>query len=452
MAYRQILHSACRTLHRHRLTSVSPSAAVAVSPPAQYCRRPPSTASSRIALPPSCRTLSASAQTPSTGSRCCGAAASILFRRHSSDSGSQFRDDYASRDDDNDNEAPGGENPAICRRHRRRRRRETLKCGRARRKWISGQQRQRGREEEDSIASEVGGGGGGGGGNGQHRVDEGTKKNTTNHDGDLPPGFKHDDLSSSNTLFGIPIGNPIRDRYIRSQQKVIYPKTLAGWRTVFRQTWETYLWTFEGFLIKEKRRDADGNVIPEEEEICTDEREGSDERPRGEGSGRGGGDKSLRDKANDAAGTIAENVTKNIITITHETPKLVKLGQEITGASTKEDLKVWVGDMLKLGTACLTEFMSGYRRGRDEEIDRMLHEYFKELDEEKKGPDDAVDPADSGEGESKEDEVGVVAQRRMRGTRSWGRSERRRLKALADRVKTELPDTATPNNKELRNE
>jgi hypothetical protein len=46
------------------------------------------------------------------------------------------------------------------------------------------------------------------------------------------------------------------------------------------------------------------------------------------------------------------------------------LGQEITGASTKEDLKVWVGDMLKLGTECLTEFMSGYRKGRDEEIDR----------------------------------------------------------------------------------
>jgi hypothetical protein len=108
------------------------------------------------------------------------------------------------------------------------------------------------------------------------------------------------------------------------------------------------------------------------------------------------------------------------------------LGQEITGASTKEDLKVWVGDMLKLGTACLTEFMSGYRKGRDEEIDRMLHEYFKELDEEKKGPDDDDDDA------AEVDEVGVAAQRRMRGKRSWGRSERRRLKkALGDGVKTE---------------
>ena len=251
-------------------------------------------------------------------------------------------------------------------------------------------------------------------------------KNNTNHD-DLPPCYKIDD-GSGNTLFGIPIGNPIRDRYIRSQQKVIYPKTLAGWRTVFRQTWETYLWTFEGFLIKEKRRDADGNVIPEEEE--GPDEEGSDERPRDE-SGKGE-DRSLQDKASDAAGMIAENVKKNISAITHETPRLVKLGQEITGASTKEELRVWVGDMLKLGTACLTEFMSGYRKGRDEEIDRMLHEYFKELDEEKKGPDDDDDAV------AEVDEVGVAAQRRMRGKRSWGRSERRRLKkALGDGVKTE---------------
>ena len=392
-----------------------------------------------------------------TGSRCFGyAAASILssFRHHSSDSGSkQFRDDDASRDDDDDNdEIPGGENPAA----RRRRRRETLKCGRrARRKRISGWGRQRrGKEEEgDSTASDIGVRGGGGG-DGRDRVDEGTKKNTTTNyrDGDLPPGYKRDgDGGGGNTLFGIPIGNPIRDRYIRSQQRVVYPKTLAGWRTVLGQTWETYLWTFEGFLIKEKRRDANGNVIPEEEEEASmDEKEGSE-------SG-GGGEKSLRDKAGDAAGVISENVKKNISTITHETPRLVKLGQEITGASTKEDLKVWVGDMLKLGTACLTEFMSGYRKGRDEEIDRMLHEYFKELDEEKKGPDDddaAADPvAASGEGgESRVDEVGVAVQRRMRGKRSWGRRERRRLKkALGDGVKTELPpDTATPNDKELRN-
>ena len=135
------------------------------------------------------------------------------------------------------------------------------------------QRRGREEEEEDSIASDIGGGGGGGGGDGQDRADEGTeKKNTTTdyyRDGDLPPGHKRDGGDGGgggNTLFGIPIGNPIRDRYIRSQQKVIYPKTLAGWRTVLEQTRETYLWTFEGFLIKEKRRDANGNVIPEEEE------------------------------------------------------------------------------------------------------------------------------------------------------------------------------------------
>jgi hypothetical protein len=281
-------------------------------------------------------------------------------------------------------------------------------------------------------------------------------KNNTSDD-DLPPGYNNDD-GSGNTLFGIPIGNPIRDRYIRSQQKVTYPKTLAGWRMVFRQTWDTYLWTFEGFLIKEKRRDADGNVIPEVEgpevegpevegqEVEGPDAEGSDERPREEPGEEE--DRSLQDKANEAADIIVSNVQKNISTITRETPRLIKMGQDITGASTKEEMRVWVGDMLKLGTACLSEFMKGYRKGRDEEIDRMLHEYFKELDEEK--GQDAADPMES-EGALQEDKVGA-AQRMKKGKRSWGRSERRRLKALADRMKNAFPDNATPNNNELRNE
>ena len=239
-------------------------------------------------------------------------------------------------------------------------------------------------------------------------------------------GFKNED---GNTLFGIPIGNPIRERYIRSQQKVTYPRTLSGWRTVFRRTWETYLWTFEGFLIKEKRRDADGRVVPEDAED-EDEDDGSGER-RG---GPGGGEEieGPRDGAAEAAGAIADNVRKNVSAMTRETPELLRMGKEITGASTKEEMREWVGDQLRLGTACLSEFMKGYRRGRDEEIDRMLNEYFRELDEGRGGSDAADDPS-VGAGAYRADDGGV-ALRTKRGKRTWGRSERRRLKALDNRM------------------
>ena len=48
---------------------------------------------------------------------------------------------------------------------------------------------------------------------------------------------------------------------------------------------------------------------------------------------------------------------------------------------TSEDIKKVAEDILQLVTDCLKEFMAGYRKGRDDEIDKMLNEYFKEEEE-----------------------------------------------------------------------
>jgi hypothetical protein len=37
--------------------------------------------------------------------------------------------------------------------------------------------------------------------------------------------------------------------------------------------------------------------------------------------------------------------------------------------------------MMKLATDCLREFMAGYRQGRDQEVEKMMNEYFQEEDE-----------------------------------------------------------------------
>ena len=38
-----------------------------------------------------------------------------------------------------------------------------------------------------------------------------------------------------------------------------------------------------------------------------------------------------------------------------------------------------ISESMRLATDCLKEFMAGYRKGRDEEVDKMLHKYFQEL-------------------------------------------------------------------------
>ena len=49
---------------------------------------------------------------------------------------------------------------------------------------------------------------------------------------------------------------------------------------------------------------------------------------------------------------------------------------------------------LRLANDCVGEFMRGYRKSRDDEIEKMMNVYFKEFDEkedEKEGDDDDDD-------------------------------------------------------------
>ena len=219
----------------------------------------------------------------------------------------------------------------------------------------------------------------------------------------------------SNSAKDIVFGNPIRDRYIRNQQKINYPKTWSGWKEVFRKTKDTYLWTFEGFLLPVKKRDEHGNVIPDDK--INEDEDDADEKT------------TMKEKATDAANQMAGNLQKNISTIQQEAPKLVKMGQDVTGISSREELRAWVGEQLKLGTACLTEFMKGYRAGRDDEVDKMLHEYFKDLDEEKN--DTTTNAVDGAQTESGDTDTRSPKQRRL-----WGRKERRRAKGMSSKIGT----------------
>ena len=294
----------------------------------------------------------------------------------------------------------------------------TLKYGRANRKITKSRQR-----NEDSIESKI---------NAESsQVFDKSKNDNSRDDVDEtntttsppPEGYT---LPNGEFVFGSPhFGNPIRERYLRSLQPINYPKSIHGWRSLFRKSWEKYTWTFEGFLLKEKKRDEYGNVIQrkEGEDTNDEELEVNDT-------------KSLRAAATDAASGIANNVQQNITTLQQEAPHILRMGQQVTGISTKEELREWVRDQLKLGTACLTEFMAGYRKGRDEEIDRMLHAYFNELEGDNTKEVQHIggdENRNNNESSSLDEKASEIQQHRMSGKRAWGRSERRRLKELSNR-------------------
>jgi hypothetical protein len=210
---------------------------------------------------------------------------------------------------------------------------------------------------------------------------------------------------------GIPTGNPIRQAYIESQIKWKYPRTLEGWRICCRRAWNTYLWTWEGTLLFEKERDERGNIIgvlKKKEEDEEDEEKTTTKE-------------TIKEKATDVAVHVSQNVQKNVITIQQEAPKLLETAQRLTGITTKEELRQWATEQLKLGTECLSMFMKGYREGRDKEVDNMLHEYFKELDETKQNASETL----VSNGVDLTDEAPKA---RVRDNRPWGRKARRKQK------------------------
>ena len=277
-------------------------------------------------------------------------------------------------------------------------RRKLLNCGRARRKLLLKQAQATHKvKHEDSINS----------------VTATDKKTIPSPSNDNEQENNISSKSPSEILFGAPMSNPIRERYIRSQQKINYPKTWSGWKEVFRKTKDIYVASFEGFLLPVKKRDENGNIIADDG-LDTEEEDGDEKT-------------TMKDQAKDAANEIANNVQKNIFTIQQEAPKLLKMGQQVTGISSKEELRTWVGEQLKLATACLTEFMKGYRSGRDDEVDKMLHEYFKDLDDQKEMTSESTNAVAEHQSESGDDKSHKRQERRL-----WGRKERRRAKAMSN--------------------
>jgi len=85
---------------------------------------------------------------------------------------------------------------------------------------------------------------------------------------------------------------------------------------------------------------------------------------------------------------IGDNAAKNLHIVRKDAQSLLEHTKETTGIRTQEDMKALASEAMKTATECIREFMTGYRKGRDTEIDKMLHEYFQEEEKTQEQTDD----------------------------------------------------------------
>jgi hypothetical protein len=90
---------------------------------------------------------------------------------------------------------------------------------------------------------------------------------------------------------------------------------------------------------------------------------------------------------------IGDNASRNLRLVRRDAQYLLEQAKERTGIRSQEDVKALASEMMQIATECIKEFMAGYRQGRDQEIDKMLHEYFKDEDQVKHEQSKKADPS-----------------------------------------------------------
>lgn len=193
---------------------------------------------------------------------------------------------------------------------------------------------------------------------GAQASDSETRTNLEDSKGDQEEEYRESD-SLYKILWGEPQPTPAELEQTQNQ----WPETFAEWKEVLSKSWLQYRLSWEGFFSNHGAEDGkkDEGVFSKgiDFELDVDE---------------------LRARQKEMQKNMADSLGRNLNTIEKEGTNLTELAKDKTGIHSKEELAKWAGDQIKLATACLNQFMSGYREGRDDEVDNMLNEYFKEFD------------------------------------------------------------------------
>ena len=133
-------------------------------------------------------------------------------------------------------------------------------------------------------------------------------------------------------------------------------RIVHSYSELFQRAWEEYKLTWEGFRGKSENEEEREQEIDVEDKV-----------------------NEAFEFVEDQQKEIKSNVKKNMKLIKEEGGDIVDMLKDTTGIRTKTDAKKWAMKQLRLANECVAEFMKGYREGRDEEIDKMMNEYFKDI-------------------------------------------------------------------------
>lgn len=162
---------------------------------------------------------------------------------------------------------------------------------------------------------------------------------------------KQEDEEDTRTIQDLVFPNPYKGEPLPNSKR--WPRTTSEWIKVLSKTWSDYVWTWRGFWT------SSGFLV----EDPADQAQPTETPPKEAGS------------------TVQENVQQNTEFLKTEAKNIKDQVQAATGIYTVDDLRRVAGQTMQLATECVKEFMQGYRKGRDEEVDKMLHEYFTDLKE-----------------------------------------------------------------------
>lgn len=143
----------------------------------------------------------------------------------------------------------------------------------------------------------------------------------------------------------------------QAQEKLPMPRSPSEFVKVwshavgqYRETWIGF-WTQRGFLIQDP---------PEEQAQSTKEETDKKQHPQE---------------------AMLDNAKRNAAFVQQEAANLKQTVRDQTGIHSAQDLRNVLENAMQLAAECVQEFMAGYRKGRDDEVEKMMTQYFEEWKE-----------------------------------------------------------------------
>lgn len=166
----------------------------------------------------------------------------------------------------------------------------------------------------------------------------------------------------------VSLESPLLDSSSDVEKVVVWPKSAREWLAILRETCKDYIETWDGFF----------NNVPALEKVeDTELKKETDTFD-------------LAVETSKKKKEVIKNTNRNLETIQETGIELMDIAKEKTGINNAKELKLLIAEQIRLANECLSTFMDGYRTGRDDELDKMVNEYFQDPDDKKEKKPESI--------------------------------------------------------------